>query len=192
MNSLSRKPIAVLVAALCAPVPTWADISVHFDETATMVTVGETFALNIIADIPATEPIVGWGLDLTIDNGLIASLAGSPSIGADWMGVGGADGDGLTGIFNPILNPFGNVSGDGIVLATLTFTADQAGQTDLFLGTTAGDLTEGFALDPTGFGDISFASSHVTVVPIPAPGALPLAAFGLLVVCQLKRTLACA
>ncbi len=39
--------------------------------------------------------------------------------------------------------------------------------TDLSLGITAGDLTEGFGLDPHGFANVSFESTQVSVAPVP-------------------------
>ena len=42
----------------------------------------------------------------------------------------------------------------------------------LILSVTAGDLTEGFPLDPTGFDSVQFVNDQVTVVPEPASLAL--------------------
>ncbi|MEE9294619.1 MAG: PEP-CTERM sorting domain-containing protein [Phycisphaerae bacterium] len=78
-----------------------------------------------------------------------------------------------------------SIAGDDILLATITLSADALGETDLLLSTTAGDLTEGFPLDPTGFAGITFEPGHVTVIP--APGTVLLGMIGLGVAGWAKR-----
>lgn len=101
-------------------------------------------------------------------------LRGGPRVfGPEWVPAFAPDGDGLAGIAFPT-----GVSGNDILLATITFSGDAVGETDLFLSTTPQDLTEGFGLDPTGFAEVSFAPGHVEVIPEPA-------SVSLLVVCCL-------
>ncbi len=50
---------------------------------------------------------------------------------------------------------------------------------------TPADLTEGFALDPTGFAEVTFEPGEVTVVP--TPGAVVLGVMGLGLVGWVKR-----
>jgi hypothetical protein len=162
-----------------------ADIIVRFETPDVVVDLGATFDLNIVADIPITEPVLGWGLDLTIDDPAIVSRLAGQIIGGEWDAGFATDGDGLAG-----LAPFGfpptSVSGDGVLLATLTLSADAVGQTDLFLSATAGDFSEGFALEfPGAFADVTFESGQVTVIP--APGAVLLAILGLPCVGRIAR-----
>src|SRR5262249_52065103 len=113
--------------------------------------------------------VVGWGLDLTVTQPTLMSLVGAPAIASPpWVPANAPDGDGLAGIASlaPPIN--GSVSGNNVALATLHFTAKLVGDTDLVLSTTPGDLTEGFALDPSGFDTVTFQAGHVTVVPEPA------------------------
>ena len=142
------------------------DVCLRFDPSINEVVVGETFEVDIVADI--VTPVVGWGLDLTIDAPGIISLVGDPAIpNPPWAATIAPDGDKLAALAKPSKPTNGSVSGIGIVLATLTFSADALGQTDLILGITPGDLTEGFALDPTGFATITFEPGNVSVIPEP-------------------------
>ncbi len=177
----------ITLVALCAawPAAVRADIAVRFAPQSSIVQLGDTFVVDIVADVPANEPVLAWGLDLTIDTPTIASLNGAPTVGPTWMGLSGLDGDGLTGLSSPFVNSFGSVSGTGVLLATLSFTADSVGQTDLFLGTTTGDLTEGFALDPFGFGTLSFETGSITVIPV--PGAIAMAVLGFATIAGLRQ-----
>lgn len=153
-----------------------ATVTVRFDPPDVTVDLGDIFTLDIVADIP--DPVVAWGLDLTIDDGLVLStwpdnvLCSPPVIGPEWADPGFTpDGDLLGGIGFP-----NSVSGTSILLATVTFSADALGDTDLFLGddnpypheSPPNDLTEGFGLDPSGFAEVSYMTGHVAVVPEPS------------------------
>src|SRR5690606_36759166 len=78
------------------------------------VTAGETFAVDLVADLAA--PVLGWGLDIDYDANVL-SLE-SVSIADRWIATASADGDGLVGRTFP--DP---VSGDDVLLATLRFRA---------------------------------------------------------------------
>ena len=134
---------------------------VRFDPADKEVGLGETFTVDIVADI--TDAILGWGLDLTIVDTAVVAINANPSIGPLWDGTATPDGDGLVGLSFP-----GSVVGNDILLATLSFSAIGVGDTDLLASVSGGDLTEGFALDPTGFAEITYEAGHVTVTPEPA------------------------
>ena len=87
----------------------------------------------------------------------------------------------LTPAFPP-LPPPGGIAGDAILLFTLTFDAIAPGISDLNLGATPGDLSEGFALATGGFADVNFVPGTVEVVAtsIPEPGTWLLILTGLL------------
>lgn len=126
--------------------------------------IGASFQVQIVADF--TAPIAGFGLDLGFD-GSIISLEAPPTIGPSWVSAFTPDGDGLAG-----LAPGAAVSGSDVLLATLSFAADMLGVSDLVLGISVLDATEGFALDPSGFDSVSFVDGSVQVVPEPASGLL--------------------
>jgi len=169
MFSLNRDTVVVgLVTLVCFGGPARGSLVVRFDTPERTVGLGDDFTIHILADVG--DPLVGWGLDLSFDPSIL-SWVGSPAIGPRWFPGSAPDGDGLAGVAFP-----DSVSGAGVVLASVTFSALTFGETDLRLSTTPGDLTEGFALDPTGFAQPVFESAHVFVVPEPSAGV-----FGVLV-----------
>lgn len=134
-------------------------VTVTFDPLDSTVYPGDSFSVDLIADIP--DPVLGWGLDLDF-NPAILSLNGF-TIGTDWLSALSPDGDDLVGL--AFTDP---ISGNGILLASLNFTALNQGYTDLIASYTVGDFTEGFPLDPDGFANVIFVDGSVSVVPEPA------------------------
>ncbi len=135
-------------------------VTVHFEPADAQVAVGSTFSVQMLADI--TEPVVGWGLDVSFDPAVLARNA-PPVLGPAWLAGNAPDGDGLLGVAFPE-----SVSGNAILLATLQFTAIAPGQTWLTAATTPGDWNEGFALDPDGFDAFTVQPASLTVLPEPA------------------------
>lgn len=146
-------------------------VVVRFDPPLMTVQVGDPVVIDLVADL--TTPVVGWGLDLLMDpvGPLGASLP--PVIGASWIPAPAVDGDGLAGLAFP-----NSVSGLNVRLATLAFTARDLGVVNLSALFTSGDLTEGFALDPTGFATVRFESATITIIPEPSTFALGVLALG--------------
>lgn len=140
------------------------DVCVRFDPALSEIILGHDFEIDIVADI--NNPVVGWGLDVTVATPGVISSAGDPDIGPSWFAVNAPDGDKLAGLAFP-----NGIVGTDVVLATLHFTADADGETDLLLSVTPGDNSEGFALDPNGFGTYLFGTGHVSV---PEPTSLVL------------------
>jgi hypothetical protein len=150
-------------------------IVVSFMPTQTEVERGDTFDVCIVAQIMDTDAIVGWGMDIAFDGGIVAW--DSVALGGDWTSPGPVgDMDGLTGLALPPADP---VWGDSVLLATLTFTALNNGETDLLGGYTMGDPFEGFVLPGGGFADVQFMSGLITVVPLPPALLAGLAGLGL-------------
>lgn len=146
--------------ALAPALPASATVILTIDPGLVEVSVGEGFQVEIRADL--SEPTLGFGLDLLLDPTALA-LSAAPEIGPAWDPVSGSDGDGLAGVAFPA-----GLSGDDILLATLSLVALRPGSHALGLATTPGDLTEGFPLDPTGFDtDVSFGSAVVQALPEP-------------------------
>ena len=174
MPSLNRLHVLLLVALLCCGQQAWAGVTVRFEPSEVTYYEEDLFTLDLVADI--SDPVIGWGLDLTIEDPLVLSLNGPPMIGPLWYEGYAPDGDGLVGLAFDT-----GISGNDILLATISLQAVTMGDTDLYASVTPGDLTEGFPLDPTGFADVTFESGHVIVIPEPAAVVL-LAAGGWLVV----------
>jgi len=136
------------------------------------IALGYTTA-DIVADIPLDTPVAGWGIDLELTGTSVS--VDSVAIGADWVGAPAPDGDGLAGLAFP--DP---VAGQGIVLATVTFSLDDLGMTNLTLSDDYPvDLSEGFALFPAGYADnVIYCGGCIDVVPEPATiGLLIVGAF---------------
>ena len=149
--------LAILCACLC---PASSAVIVRFSPLESVVSVGQQFQVQVRADI--TNPVLGWGLDVNHASQIIAGN-GTPDIGPLWSPGYAPDGDALAGLAFP-----SSISGSNVLLATLTFSALNVGETYLTASITPGDLTEGFPLDPTGFDMVTFEPAHVTVVPEPA------------------------
>jgi outer membrane receptor protein involved in Fe transport len=160
-----------------------ADITVSFDPTdSTILTPAGNVQVNIVADIPQSDAIIGWGLDLGVANPALVSW-NLVSIGPSFVPFTGPDGDGLGGV---VPTPPGtSLWGTGILLATVQFNGlGFAGVTGISLSdSNPSDLSEGFALDPDvgGFAAVTYMPGTVTVLPEPASfGLLALAGLALL------------
>ena len=106
-----------VAAFLLAGTVAWANVTVRFEPASLTVDPGTIFSVAIVADIP--QPLVGWGLDLTIQNPSVVSVHAAPSIGPLWVSAYAPDGDGLAALAFP-----SSVSGIGVVLATISLSAD--------------------------------------------------------------------
>jgi len=165
MFSLKRETVVMgLVTLVCLGGAARGGLIVRFDTPERTVGLGDVFTIDILADVG--DPLVGWGVDLSFDPSIL-SRVDSPAIGPRWFPASAPDGDGLAGLAFA-----DSVSGADVLLASVTFSAVTLGETDLRLSTTPGDLTEGFALDPTGFAQPIFESAHVFVVPEPSTGLI--------------------
>ncbi len=176
---------------LLAASPAWATITVMLDPPAQSVAISApSVSVDILADIPEADAIVQWGLDLSYDSPILAlsggSWANAVTINTALFDVAVApDGDELSALV-----PFSAAPlwGSNVLLATVEFVPVGLGTSPLVLSDSngAGDLTEGFALDPppTGvFADVAYVLGAITVTPEPATIAL-LALGGL---CLLRR-----
>ncbi len=168
-----KKLLVGIVLSLVVPTVAWATpISVSLEASSNSVLVGDIFTIDILADIP--DPVLGWGLDLNFDDGLVSQSA-PPLVGAIWLPLlSTMDGDGLAGVAFPF-----QVSGANVLLASLTFEASAAGLATFAAGYTPLDLTEGFpqAL-PGSFADVSFTNTLVTINSVDIPEPKPLILFG--------------
>lgn len=154
----------ILVAGVLAGSAAAATVDVYLVPQHSVINLGDTVWVDIMADI--SDPVLGWGLDLDAASPAIANKTGNLSIGPSWNPATAADGDDLAGVvpFPPI-----GIAGDGILLASVEFIGLSLGVTDLILGDDyPADLTEGFALDPSGFASVTYTNGSITVIPEPA------------------------
>ena len=157
--------ICAMVAALaCINVmPAQATIVLEFNSSDIEVEVCTIFEVDLLADIPEEDAIIGWGLDLVYDNTQMSW--DSLFIGPAWNQVYGLDADGFGGL---AVFPPGLIWGDDILLATLDFHCLDVGFSTLDLAVTSGDLTEGFLLPTGGFADWTSTPANITQTPEPA------------------------
>jgi len=158
--------ICAIVAALACfnVMPAHADIVLKFNPTDIEVPVCSIFSVNLLADIPADEAILGWGLDLLYDN--TQMRLDSLTIGSNWdQTTGGIDLDGFGGLSTDFPSL---IAGTDILLATFDFHCLDIGFSMLDLSVTLGDLTEGFVLPGGDFAKWSYTSANITQTPEPA------------------------
>lgn len=152
---------ALLIGLLASPA--LAGIVVSFNPAVQTVDIAMgTTTVDIIADIPEADAIIGWGLDLGL-TGTSVSVVPPPVIGPLFDPAFAPDGDELAGL----VPPPGEVFGFNVLLATITLSLDNLGSTYLDASVTPGDLTEGF-MTLMGFADVDFVPGYVHVTPEPA------------------------
>ena len=141
--------VSVLLAALMlgAGGTAKADISVWLEPSSYVVGLGDIFTVDILADIPIADGIVGFGMDATFDALILGhDPVFDVSIGSSFDPAATLDGDALAGTLPFGFPPPPPVSGDDVLLATMTFEALSLGTTSIDGGITVGDPLEGFAL----------------------------------------------
>lgn len=175
----SKIVCAVLLVGFLAASPAAATITVYVDPPDKTVLLSEgTTTVDITADIPMEDAIVGWGMDLDLlgTSVSIANIAIGPLFDA---AISNPDGDGLAALV-----PLGSLYGTDLLLATVTFNLNHLGSTGLVPNDdNPPDLTEGFALNPPpagAFATVIYCCGAINVVPEPA--SLVLLALGGLVV----------
>lgn len=166
-------------------------IQVSFDPADKYAGVGSVFNVNILADIPQADATVGWGFNLLYDP-LKMTLQNATG-GSGWDVLQLAQNN-LTGFLNPIPTspPYG-MSGDDILLATLTFECLGQGTSGLDISVNPDDLTQGFVrglavgtAGPT-FADWQSTPGTVTQGTTPEPSTFLLFGGGLATMVWLRR-----
>ncbi len=179
MNRKSLVLCAALAVIVSVVAPVAADpvtnIVVGFNyPLGNTIPLGGIVPVEIVADIPMEDAVIGWGLDLSIDSLSIAGLVGPPVIGPAFDPALAIDGDALAGLAPT--PPGVGIWGDDVVLATVLIQGLSLGSTGLTLSDdNPADLTEGFAVEPppTGvFADVVYDAGSLAVVPEPASLAL--------------------
>ena len=131
-----------------------------------------TATVNLVANIPVTDPLIAFGLDLDLTGSSVTY--GGAAVDGFFDAAYAPDGDGLAGLVHV---PPGSITGNGIVLATITLNLVSLGTTQLMPGYTIGDVFEGLSTPP-GFNAGAFFPGTIEVTPEPA--ALALLGLGLL------------
>ncbi len=173
--------------------------SLYFDPSDQVFNIGDTIYYNIMADIDEGDAIMGFGFDLSFDNGstFVAGPGGSgSSLTFDSFTPNGVfaydsrfdDGDtisGWVGFSDP------DVWGTGITLGTFQFTAYALGTERIFLG--ADDLgligIEGLVPGHTATITDSFMPNNLTAIgsAVPEPSITFLVGSGLISLLGFRR-----
>ena len=174
MTHRCKFPCSALVIGVLGPASASADIIVRFDPAdAGIDSPGDTTTVNIVAYIPEEDAILGWGLDLIVEDPGVADITGFMINTALFNAISSPDGDDLGGLAFPVC-----IWGYDVLLATVEFTGYGIGITEIMLADDyPDDLTEGFALCGTGFASMIYGSGLITV---PEPASVSLLALGLL------------
>jgi len=178
MTKAVRALGAVLAVGILAAGAANATIIVQWAPMDSVIpSVGGTTTVDLVANIPEDDKILGWGLDVLVSNPSIVSMT-DVTIGPMFDPFPAPDLDGLAGSVFP---PTDGVWGANVLLATIEFTGLKEGSAYLFSGATPADLTEGFAkFLPVGeFADAQFMCDS-TITVLPEPGSLALLMLGLL------------
>jgi hypothetical protein len=200
-----RKISIILLASigyLLMTCPTGANaFYLEFDPYTLHVVEGTSFTVDLFADIPEEEAILGWDIDLLYDDTQL-DWTGT-TVGSKWNQVS-IDSDGLGGLMvipppsivpppigpppmvpPPIVPP--PISGNDILLATLSFECLAIGTSTLDIFADPLDL-EGFLLASGDF-LASWTSRAATVnqVPVPEPATVLLVGSGIIALVGLRR-----
>lgn len=191
MNHHTHSPLAgctIAFATFCFASIADAAIVVRFDPPVVNANVGDNITINVLADIPANQPLLGWGLFIRLSNDVVVRqpimngvLTGNATIGtglpgADWYAAGNILQIGEPVTTNPSQRLAGlafpnPIAGGTSLLMTLRFTATALGNSDIiaFDDRANGDNATGFALvPPKGFAEVIYVNGRIN---IPAPSA---------------------
>ena len=150
--------VAILILACGSAL---ADVSVYFSPSDSYKSVGSSFTISILADIPQDPGLVDFGFNLVWDPSMM-QLVDVNGTGSPWdiLWDSGTP-ESITGLLFPTPTSPASESGSGVLLAKLDFTCLQEGSSALDIALDP-DL---FALGLQGFYDPTGAPLDFTVTP---------------------------
>jgi hypothetical protein len=171
-----------LLAGIGLATPPAEAVVLKFQPSAATVNVGDDVTIDMLADIGDDEPVIGFDLNVGFDPS-IASLV-NVAFGSAWDPVGSFwdGGTWLLGIAPYDFDAFAQtvVTGDDVLLASLTFSGDAKGITEVTA--LLDGLTNGFYLLPTDDDPFPVVGAEVTpgsLQAVPEPATLALLLPGL-------------
>jgi hypothetical protein len=180
---MSKKSIivSIIVGVLLCMGPIRANaLSIYFDQSSVNVIEGDSFTLDLLADIGQLEQILGWDIDLLYDNTQVGFTG--YTVGSSWNAVTpiADDDESLASLAGFGLTPGTGIWGNSVQLATLSFNCLAIGTSSLNIGTD--DALEGFQLAavPGGFATWTSEPTTVNQAPVPEPSTILLMGAGIL------------
>lgn len=171
-------PILILgnFALLTCTIPACAGtVTVSFSSPTLTFTNGQVLSVNLLANLP--DPVLGFGVD--VEPGSSKLSLTSAIVGPLWFPGSGSQSDDVYGLAFPV-----PISGSGVLLARLTFTALGSGSSTLIAAYDSRNLAEGFPLVTGGYDPNNLANEAPQV---PEPAAPLLVGFGILSIVRIRN-----
>lgn len=181
-----RRLLSVLAAVLLWGGVAQATVALHFTPGTKNVAVGSTFTMDLRADVPSADALVGWGATLLYDPSLVR-LDGV-SFGPLWDSALYAGGDTLVTLLLPSpTSPDPGASGQELQLAQLTFSCLGLGTSGLGLSIDPLDPIQGFMKFDGNYAELEIVDGVINQVAVPEPGTLLLLLTGMAGCLGLRR-----
>lgn len=190
--------MAILITAFAAGTA-YADTQLWVEPVEMYCTIGQGFNLDLMADIDEDDKILGYGFDLSFDNG--STYVSAPGQSGSYITFTGFESNSALFEASPAMwddgdtisaeVPFGNddIWGENICLGSLAFMPFGTGTENIYIGPAAGDYCESgedgligaTALMPNN------PTATATVSPVPVTGAFWLLGSGLVGLIGIRR-----
>ncbi|GFO59568.1 hypothetical protein GMST_18930 [Geomonas silvestris] len=181
-----RRLLTVLAAVLLWGGVAQATVVLQFTPGTKDVAVGSTFTMDLRADVPNADALVGWGGTLLYDPSLVR-LDGV-SFGLLWDSALYLGGDTLVTLLLPNpTSPDPGASGQDLQLAQLTFACLGVGTTRLGMAIDLLDPVQGFMRFDGNYADLEIVDAEINQVTVPEPGTFLLLLTGLAGCLGLRR-----